>query len=204
MGDQDATSGNPQRWKSVLAPRVENRIIQLFVDYQRKFKPLLAEVEAQQQCLPAEILNEIRAIFDHLSRCYDPVNKDDEEKVFSNLEKARNHLKRAILDCYKTSILYLHDEIERFMESINTIDMTVVNNGKFYERLLELRHHAKQAYYVAKMHESVELEHVDFDSFQSALARYHETADHIRENLNAIEWAKQRTVKKSFFRCCSR
>lgn len=46
------------------------RIIALYQDYNTVIKPLIAEVEARTEQFPLPLFNEIRALHDHISRCY--------------------------------------------------------------------------------------------------------------------------------------
>lgn len=80
------------------------------------------------------------------------------------------------------------------------VDLTVVNNGAFYPRLLELRQEAKNAFYDAKKKESIDLEHTAIDYYNNAHTKYHRAVDHIQNNLDAVNWARRRKGLFRFFR----
>ena len=46
------------------------QIIALYDDYNTIIKPLIAEVEARTEQFPLPLFNEIRALHDHIARCY--------------------------------------------------------------------------------------------------------------------------------------
>lgn len=48
----------------------DKRIIALYNDYNMIIKPLIAEVEARTEQFPLPLFNEIRALHDHIARCY--------------------------------------------------------------------------------------------------------------------------------------
>lgn len=53
-----------------MSPAVQDAISKLYAEYTNKLKPLLAFEESVTQNFPGPILNEIRAMNDHVSRCY--------------------------------------------------------------------------------------------------------------------------------------
>lgn len=46
------------------------RIIALYKEYNMVIKPLIAELEARTEQFPLHLFNEIRALHDHIARCY--------------------------------------------------------------------------------------------------------------------------------------
>ena len=64
---------------------MEEDIKNLYKVYNTVIKPLIAEVEARTEQFPLPLFNEIRALHDHISRCY----SDDvtEEQIEKNIEK---------------------------------------------------------------------------------------------------------------------
>lgn len=53
-----------------MSVKVQEAISSLYEEYTNKLKPVLAFEESVAQNFPGPILNEIRAINDHISRCY--------------------------------------------------------------------------------------------------------------------------------------
>lgn len=168
------------------------RIAGIYADYTHLFKPLLARVEAECQELPAQILNEIRAVFDHISRCYwDDASRDTR---LDNLLKARGHLKRACLDCTKMLILTLHVRVEDFRRETRCVDLTVVNNGAWYPEFVRLRAAAVRATQEAKGRESRSGDTVEFDFYQLAVNAWDDAWLHIEQNLDSINWSRRRSI----------
>lgn len=100
----------------------------IYSDYRQYLKPLIAEIESLTQEFPTGILNEIRSCFDHISRSYADEN---ESNVDLNIDRARGHLKRAQLDCYKMLIVYFHDDVEEFKRRNRNKDWSTVDGGRF-------------------------------------------------------------------------
>jgi len=90
--------------------------------YNEILKPLLAAVESKFEHQPVVIFNEIRSFNDHIARCYLPSANDD--FIRDNLEKARSHLKRAILDCFKHLNVYYYDVVRKFEQDCRRVDLT--------------------------------------------------------------------------------
>ena len=105
---------------------IDNEIADIYTKYREVLKPLIAEIEALDQRFPVAILNEIRASFDHISRCHSP-NSDK----CQNLDRAKGHIIRAILDSYKTLIVLFHDRIVAFRTQNEHKDWSTVDGGRF-------------------------------------------------------------------------
>ena len=95
----------------------ENRVRELYVEYNTVIKPLIAEVEARMEQFPLPIFNEIRALHDHISRCYSDNITD--AQIEKELEKGKRHVVRIILDCYK----YLYEYPQFPQQEIRSIFM---------------------------------------------------------------------------------
>ena len=67
----------------------ENRVRELYVEYNTVIKPLIAEVEARMEQFPLPIFNEIRALHDHISRCYSDNITD--AQIEKELEKGKGN-----------------------------------------------------------------------------------------------------------------
>lgn len=186
----DDTLINPLLWAG-FPPNAtaENRYRLIFENYWKTFKPILAEVEACREVLPAGVLNEIRNLFDHLARIHRPDQPISGDYAIDNLNKALGHLKRAILDCFKHAILYYHEELERCLDSFPHDRLALVNNGAFYPELMRLREAARRHYRIARMRESAEREEVALDQFQHAYNAYKRAMSHVNENIDGIAWA---------------
>ena len=124
------------------------QIIALYDDYNTIIKPLIAEVEARTEQFPLPLFNEIRALHDHIARCY---FKDiTSEQRNAEIHKAERHVLRIILDCYKCLNLSIHDSVLLFEKQTRHVDLTVLQNGTFYPKYKSLRSDAVRAVRKAK------------------------------------------------------
>lgn len=113
------------------------RIIALYKEYNMVIKPLIAELEARTEQFPLPLFNEIRALHDHIARCYS--ERISSNQVDSEIHKAERHVTRIMLDCYKCLNLSLHDEVLLFERQTKNVDLTVLQNGTFYPKYKTLR-----------------------------------------------------------------
>lgn len=147
------------------------RIIALYQDYNTVIKPLIAEVEARTEQFPLPLFNEIRALHDHISRCYS--DNVSSEQIDSEIHKAERHVVRIMLDCYKCLNLSLHDEVLLFEKQTKHIDLTVLQDGTFYPRYKTLRMKAIQTVRKAKSLESQDT-NAALDAYQQSYNVYSE------------------------------
>ena len=109
-------------------------IQELFAFYNDFVKPLYAAVQLENE-LPVEVLFELNAALDHLARQYS--YGETEQEVVS---KAYAHLKRSCLDIFKLAV---KDAIGQFNELRKT-DTSIIDNGDYDRRLLELHHRIRE------------------------------------------------------------
>ena len=133
---------------------MDKRIVGLYKDYNSVIKPLIAEVEARTEQFPLPLFNEIRALHDHISRCYSEESTND--SIEEEVVKAQRHSLRIMLDCYKYLNLTLHDEVILFERETKHIDLTVLQNGTFYPKYKEMRSNAIKLVRQAKSEESLD------------------------------------------------
>lgn len=106
---------------------------ELFDFYQNQVKVFYSAVQAENT-LPLEILFELNAAFDHVSRHY--VYGEPEHEV---VLKSYSHLKRACLDVFKITLretLDMADELAK-------IDVSLIDNGAYEKQLKTLLHQIK-------------------------------------------------------------
>lgn len=167
----------------------EEDIQHLYRAYNTVIKPLIAEVEARTEQFPLPLFNEIRALHDHISRCYcDGVT---EEQIEKNIEKGERHVVRIILDCYKYLNLSLHDSLMLFERQTRNIDLTVLKNGTFYPEYKSLRTKAVQMVRKAKTLESLNSK-AALDTFQESYNVYTQLENLIDEVTPDVHWARVR------------
>lgn len=124
-----------------LTPGVQIAMSALFDEYINTLKPVLAMAESLTLSFPGPILNEIRAVNDHVSRCF--IAERTESEHLDELNKAKRHLTRATLDCYKILLIEYDSRVRSFFDSYKDVCIAVVNDGKFLPRLTELYDTAK-------------------------------------------------------------
>lgn len=119
----------------------------IFINYRLIIRPFISILELLDENFPVEILNEIRAIFQHLSRCYYCIDYDNIpiENIKKEISKANGHINRALFDCFKYSCLSLYDEYERFTTAFKDVDLSLLDNGEFLPKLHNLSKDVKLA-----------------------------------------------------------
>jgi hypothetical protein len=117
----------------------ETRAKEIYKDYLNVICPYIVKYELLAGEFPVEILNEIRAIFTHLSKYY---LSDDNSIKEKNISKAEGHIKRSILDCYKYICVALDDQYKKFEKKYERVDLSFIDNGEFLPELLETRKNA--------------------------------------------------------------
>lgn len=175
----------------------EEDIKNLYKTYNTVIKPLIAEIEARTEQFPLPLFNEIRALHDHISRCYsDGVTA---EQIENEIEKGKRHVVRIILDCYKYLNLTLHDSLMLFERQTINIDLTVLKNGTFYPEYKSLRTKAVQTVRKAKSLESLDTQ-VALDTFQKAYNVYTQLENLIDEITPDVHWARVRFTVRRWLR----
>lgn len=173
---------------------IDDKVRELYKQYNTIIKPLIAEIEARMEQFPLPLFNEIRALHDHISRCY--ADNITNEQIDKELEKGERHVIRIILDCYKYLNLSLHDSMLLFEKQTKNIDLTVLQNGTFYPQYKLLRTKAIQTVRKAK-----NLEYTDrnlaLDAYQESYNTYTDLENLIDEIVPDLHWAKIRfTIRK--------
>ena len=144
---------------------------------------------------PVEILNEIRAIFQHFIRCYMLNNDDDINK---NINKARSHLKRAILDCFKYICVSFDEEYKAFLHTFRHVDLREVNNGIFLTDITRAYQNAKFLLVNAKNIEAVADDVQEcFNEYEKAYNAYLKLHNLITDNESYVVAAKKKQMLKN-------
>lgn len=106
-------------------PKAPTDIAELFSFYQDYVKVLYSAVQTEN-ALPQEVLFELNAAFDHLSRHW--TYKEPEPHV---VEKCYGHLKRSCLDIFKIAVR----EARKQYEILGKLDTSAIDNGKYDREL---------------------------------------------------------------------
>lgn len=162
---------------------------ELFEFYYTFVKPLYGGVQLSG-VLPVEVLFEINAAFDHVSRhwAYDEVEAEAVARAFS-------HLKRSCLDIFKLGV----KEARRQYDELRAIDTSIIDNGDFDRALLALWNSIKTGGRDARAQEGQTLDddaqHVH--SFDLWLPVYEDcvTLETRFYNHPHVDWARKKQVK---------
>lgn len=155
----------------------------LYKEYNEVIKPLIASIEAKSERLPAQILNEIRAVHDHIARCY--LDKGEDFNLIQ-FEKAHSHNERLVLDCLKILNMLAKKRMQE-LESKTRLEQ--IDSGKFYIKYSKLADEAEKLTEQAKIKESIDKTEA-IKLFQKAAIIYNDILDLIAENRTHIKWAK--------------
>ncbi len=168
--------------------------------YSELIAPLIGMLEVVDEEYPVEILNEIRAIFTHMSR----YKLDDSE---SDLLDAEKHVKRAILDCYKYLCISNKEVLKDFRKSYQDVDFRLANNGEFLPILDKMESEADELFKKAKKTEITKKSkladgtivmadiEVLYNMYEKACGKYFEIREYLDKNNDAIKYASVHTTR---------
>lgn len=180
-----------------LSPETECELFALYEQYTVSLKPLLAFVETKVQEFPGPILNELRAVNDHVSRCFSNLTN---KECHNEIGKAKGHLIRAMLDCYKLTLISYEDDVQDFYHQYKDVDLTVVNNGDFLPALKDKHKLATIKAKEAKIVESKAFPEKEkaYESYQEAILAYEAVIKHIDSNSAGLAKASQYARKQTW------
>lgn len=94
----------------------EEILAELYAQYRDSVLPMLEKLEdiSGNGERPLNCLNEMRALGDHISRCF--MSDVDHENILEELHGAKSHMRRLTLDCYKELEIYYYDVAQKFFE----------------------------------------------------------------------------------------
>lgn len=193
----------------------QDQIANIYKSYLVDIAGFISTLEVLDNEYPVGILNEIRAIFTHLARCY---AFSDCVDVDSQIIAAERHIKRAKLDCYKYICVSHMDYIERFYQIYKNIDLTYIDNGEFVKELRNKTELAKvkikeaKCYdvYNVKVTKDLTLDDFDnideycqsicdddlYDLYMEAYTAYSDCISLIKEHDEDIQYLVRKTAKK--------
>ncbi len=109
-------------------------------------------VERKFHRFPKGLLKEFRDVFDHVSRCYE--EDATEQYKEENIQKAENHFNRIKLDTYKYVSDYKKREFVRWKKKYSKYDLQNINDGNFWETILDLEDEGERIFSEARSMES--------------------------------------------------
>ena len=159
---------------------MDERFSDILKSYRDTVKPLLADIQARRSDnkLPDNFLNEIRALNDHIARCY---RKGDKSFICSELTKAEGHLRRLIYDCFKQLNIYISDTLE-YKEKRYYSEMWLTHQkGVFWSSYSKHRKYAQQFVIEAKKSESIDPNKA-MKCYEKAFNNYREAEELLLKN----------------------
>lgn len=114
------------------------RLEALISGYREQAKPLMDDINVRLGGnFPDNCLNEIRAMLDHVSRCYRTemleISSEEKEKIcHEELSKAEGHLRRLMYDCFKQLNILLFDAIHQKEKQTYSSHWLYIDGGQFW------------------------------------------------------------------------
>lgn len=159
----------------------------IYNSYNSVIKPLIAEIETVERKQPYILFNEIRALHDHLSKCY--LTNYSDEDVIKQIKKAEGHLNRLILDCYKFLGVHYYLVYKRFERKYRNVDLRTISNGEFLTQLRRLIYEANQTLKNAKIQQSLNIE-TSIALFEKSIIGYRNVEELIAVHSPDLLWSK--------------
>lgn len=136
------------------------RLEALLGGYREQAKPLMDDINVRLGGVyPENCLNEIRAMLDHVSRCYRveclDISSEEKERIFNDeLSKAEGHLLRLMYDCFKQLNILLYDAIHQKEKQTYSSRWLYISNGEFWATYTSKLQQAVKSVVEAKKNES--------------------------------------------------
>lgn len=130
------------------------------------------------------ILNEIRALNDHVARCYR--QGVTYEQAYDELCKAEGHLKRLIYDSFKQLNIIFYDFVSEYEEKYFSSQWICLDAGSFWEEYTRRRRNIVIAIEEAKIFESKDSEKA-FEKYQEAYVEQGKVYELIIINKSSLE-----------------
>ena len=169
---------------------MDKRISKILSDYKDTVKPLLFDIQYRRNKgqLPNNFLNEIRALNDHIARCY----RSDitQNEIDAELTKAEGHLRRLVYDCFKQLNIYISDVLVYHEEKYYSDLWLTHDSGNFWDKYSKFRKYAQQSVIKAKKAESINPDKA-MKSYENAFINYREAENLLLNN--------KRMLRKSRF-----
>ncbi|GHS97439.1 hypothetical protein FACS189421_04250 [Bacteroidia bacterium] len=174
--------------------KFQSELSTIYTQYNETIKPLIADIEAHCQQFPDSLFNEIRALNDHIARCF--TSNMIDSQIAEELKKAESHVLRITFDCYKYLDVWFYDYIKKFdKDYTDKIDITLIDNGEFAPKFRKLEVDAIKMIREAKKLESKDKQK-SFDLYQAAYNNYSDLEELIDSNMSKLNWAKYRKKVK--------
>lgn len=166
----------------------------IFRMYIEDINPFIVRFEVSKGEFPAELQNEIRAIYGHLIRAS---MADTPEQIQRNIEKMKSHSKRALLDCFKYTSILCSDNYDNFMKRYEGIDLTYLENGAFLPDVVTRCENARKSLQSAKIAETSNISEDDlFTLYQDAYKQFEDLNIKIQQAEKSAAFLQHKASKK--------
>lgn len=173
--------------------------LQAIIDsYQANALPLLLRLEKMQGYIPVNCLNEIRALNDHVARCFR--DSFDSDNVEVELSKSMGHVERLVLDCFKQLIIFVKDDIQSYEKKYFSTLWYYWNDGEFWKEYCNLKVAGEQLEIDAKIKETADKTE-SLRQYEQAYQKFQKISDLLsHQNLRCSQWNRYfNKVKKMGF-----
>ena len=135
------------------------------------------------------ILNEIRAVQDHIARCYEEDKMNDVDYINEQMRAAKGHYMRCLLDGYKYIWYQYTPEINKkyFWAKIFG-DLHSIDNGEFVKQIVCLRNEAKKLNFEARKIESKDKDK-SLDLYEQSIGKLVQLDDLYENHTAEIGWS---------------
>jgi hypothetical protein len=137
------------------------------------------------------ILNEMRALNDHLARCY--ADNITVENAHKELSKAEGHLKRLIYDCFKQLNIIFFEHVNDYEEKYFGPHWFRLDGGRFWSDYTAWRYEVVKNVEQAKKYESIDAEKA-CDNYQNAYVVQGKVYDLLENNKSNLQLSKPRIL----------
>lgn len=168
----------------------EERLTDLLAEYRTVAKPLMEELFQRIGEYPVNCQNEIRALNDHIARCYR--ENVTEVSISKELDKAAGHIQRLVYDCLKQLNVLMFEDIERTERLTYSYKWLYIDEGRFWKQYVDHKQAAVLCEVEAKKQESLNPT-LSVDKYQEAYLHYVEIDNMFStfaDDLEASKWYK--------------
>ena len=140
-------------------------------------------------------LNEMRAMLDHISRCYGADVTD--EVCLEQINRASNHLKRLLYDCFKQLNIVFFDTFAELEKQEFGYHWLVLDGGNFWKEYVSLRKKIVEYIKNAKIEEYKNSENA-LKLYQEAYVLQSEVYSLIENNKDKLQLSKLKKICNRF------
>lgn len=157
--------------------------------YCENIRPLLLELRLRRgDNHILGINNEIRALNDHIARCYSE-NLSSQQRM-EQLSKAEGHVRRLILDCFKQLNMDLFSKIESVEKKyFSNLWLYWGENGEFWKQYTSLRLEAQNKVFQAKKEEAFNPDSA-LTNYECAFQCYRKMEDMLMGKKYRLYWSR--------------